>query len=43
MVLGPIVVTGAAGPRPGDIEGTAHEVRDDDEALPPGERRPFPG
>lgn len=32
-----------AGPRPGDIEGTAHEVRDDDEALPPGERRPFPG
>jgi UPF0716 protein FxsA len=31
------------GPRPGDIEGTAHEVRDDDEALPPGERRPFPG
>ena len=33
----------AAGPRPGDIEGTAHEVRDDDEALPPGERRPFPG
>ena len=33
----------APGPRPGDIEGTAHEVRDDDEALPPGERRPFPG
>jgi UPF0716 protein FxsA len=32
------------GPRPGDIEGTAHEIRDDDEeALPPGERRPFPG
>jgi UPF0716 protein FxsA len=31
------------GPRPGDIEGTAHEVQDDDEALPPGQRRPFPG
>ena len=33
----------SAGPRPGDIEGTAHEVRDEDQALPPGERRPFPG
>jgi UPF0716 protein FxsA len=33
----------SAGPRPGDIEGSAHEVRDDEEALPPGERRPFPG
>jgi UPF0716 family protein affecting phage T7 exclusion len=32
-----------AGRRPGDIEGTAHEVRDDDEALPPGGRQPFPG
>jgi UPF0716 protein FxsA len=31
------------GPRPGDIDGTAHEVRDDDEALPPGESRSFPG
>lgn len=31
------------GPRPGDIEGTAHEIRDDEEALPPGGRRPFPG
>ncbi|MBM3667733.1 MAG: FxsA family protein [Actinobacteria bacterium] len=33
----------AAGPRPGDIEGTAHEVRDDGQALPPGERKPFAG
>lgn len=31
-----------SGPRPGDIEGTAHEVRDED-SLPPGERPPFPG
>ena len=31
------------GPRPGDIDGTAHEVRDDDEALPPGGSRSFPG
>jgi UPF0716 protein FxsA len=30
-----------AGPRPGDIEGTGEEVRDEDE-LPPG-REPFPG
>ena len=30
------------GPRPGDIEGTAHAVRDDDEALPPG-RQSVPG
>lgn len=31
------------GARPGDIDGTAHEVRDDDEeALPPG-RQSFPG
>jgi UPF0716 protein FxsA len=29
------------GPRPGDIEGTGHEVRDEDE-LPPGEE-PFGG
>ena len=29
--------------RPADIEGTAHEVRDDDEALPPGGSRSFPG
>jgi UPF0716 protein FxsA len=32
-----------AGPRPGDIEGTAQEVRDDDEALPPGKSSSFPG
>jgi UPF0716 protein FxsA len=31
------------GHRPGDIEGTAHEVRDDESVLPPGERRPFEG
>ena len=32
------------GPRPGDIDGTAHEVRDgDDEALPPGKSTSFPG
>lgn len=30
-------------PHPSDIEGTAHEVRDDDESLPPGERGSFPG
>jgi UPF0716 protein FxsA len=30
-------------PHPADIEGTAHEVRDDDESLPPGERGSFPG
>jgi UPF0716 protein FxsA len=29
--------------RPADIEGTAQEVRDDDEALPPGGSRSFPG
>jgi UPF0716 protein FxsA len=28
-----------SGPRPGDIEGTGHEVRDEDE-LPPGEEPP---
>ncbi len=34
---------GRSSPRPGDIEGTAHEVEDEDaDALPPG-RRPFPG
>ena len=35
-----------AGPRPGDIEGTGHEVDDDDDdeqSLPPGERGVFPG
>ncbi|MGZ8667437.1 MAG: FxsA family protein [Solirubrobacterales bacterium] len=32
-----------AGRRPGDIEGTAQEVRDDDEALPPGKSTSFPG
>jgi UPF0716 protein FxsA len=32
------------GPRPDDIEGTGHEVDDDDEqSLPPGERGVFPG
>jgi hypothetical protein len=32
------------GPQPGDIEGTGHEVDDDDEqSLPPGERGVFPG
>jgi UPF0716 protein FxsA len=30
------------GRRPGDIEGTAEEVRDED-SLPPGERGTFPG
>jgi UPF0716 protein FxsA len=30
------------GSRPGDIEGTAEEVRDED-SLPPGERGTFPG
>jgi UPF0716 protein FxsA len=30
------------GGRPGDIEGTAEEVRDED-SLPPGERGTFPG
>jgi UPF0716 protein FxsA len=35
--------TSPSGPRPGDIEGTAHEVRDDDEALPPGRSTSFPG
>ena len=29
--------------RPNDIEGTAHEVGDDEPTLPPGERRPFEG
>jgi UPF0716 protein FxsA len=29
------------GPRPGDVEGTGHEIRDEDE-LPPG-REPFGG
>ena len=38
----------SGGPRPGDIDGTAHEVHDDEDALPPGEtppgqRPPFPG
>jgi UPF0716 protein FxsA len=32
-----------AGPRPGDIDSTAHEVSDDEPALPPGQRRPFEG
>lgn len=32
-----------AGPRPGDIEGTAHEVQDDEPVLPPGQKRPFEG
>jgi UPF0716 protein FxsA len=32
------------GPKPDDIEGTGHEVDDDDEqSLPPGERGVFPG
>jgi UPF0716 protein FxsA len=31
-----------SGARPGDIEGTAEEVRDED-SLPPGERGAFPG
>ncbi len=31
-----------AGRRPGDIEGTAEEIRDED-SLPPGERGAFPG
>lgn len=31
-----------AGPRPDDIEGTGHEVRDDEDELPPG-REPFGG
>ena len=31
------------GRRPDDIEGTAHEVRDDEEGLPPGDRGVFPG
>jgi UPF0716 protein FxsA len=30
---------GRSGPRPGDIEGTGHEVRDEDE-LPPGREPP---
>ena len=30
------------GPHPGDIEGTAEEIRDED-SLPPGERGSFPG
>jgi UPF0716 protein FxsA len=30
------------GPRPGDIEGTGHEVGEDD-SLPPGERGTFSG
>ncbi len=34
----------SSGPRPDDIEGTGHEVGDDDEqSLPPGERGVFPG
>jgi UPF0716 protein FxsA len=37
----------APGPRPGDIDGTAHEVSDDDApddgALPPGRSTSFPG
>jgi len=33
-----------SGPRPDDIEGTGHEVGDDDEqSLPPGDRGVFPG
>jgi len=33
-----------SGPRPDDIEGTGHEVGDDDdEGLPPGDRGVFPG
>lgn len=31
------------GPRPDDIEGSGHEVDDDDRRLPPGERGVFPG
>jgi UPF0716 protein FxsA len=34
--------TPAPGPRPDDIDGSAHEVGED-ESLPPGERRSFPG
>jgi UPF0716 protein FxsA len=30
------------GPRPDDIEGSGHEVRDEDE-LPPGQKKPFEG
>lgn len=33
--------SGRPGPRPGDIEGTGHEVRDDDR-LPPAEGEPPP-
>ena len=32
-----------SGPRPDDIEGTGHEVDDDEQSLPPGERGVFPG
>jgi UPF0716 protein FxsA len=31
------------GPRPGDIEGTGHEIPEDEDALPPGERGSFQG
>jgi UPF0716 protein FxsA len=37
----PPAYPGRAGPLPGDIEGTGHEIRDEDE-LPPG-REPFGG
>jgi len=37
----PAAPQGRTGPRPDDIEGTGHEVRDEDE-LPPG-REPFGG
>ena len=37
----PRVAPQRGGPRPGDIEGTGHEIRDEDE-LPPG-REPFGG
>jgi UPF0716 protein FxsA len=33
----------SSGPRPDDIEGTGHEVDDDEQQLPPGERGVFPG
>jgi UPF0716 protein FxsA len=35
----PVRGTRGSGPRPSDIEGTGHEVRDEDE-LPPGEEPP---
>jgi UPF0716 protein FxsA len=31
------------GPQPGDIDGTAHEVGDGEDSLPPGERGSFQG